>query len=379
MSKKTEYTLEAVNDRLAQARAKCKIIQRGEMLWVQATFPPKPGSDRPRPYQQKISLGVPASEAGFRQAEKEARLIGAELAGKEFRWEKYIDPKRLPENKPVAQWIEQFKRWQMETNSVSAKTWRNGWETILRRLPQDEPLNNDVLMAFVRSIGPDTKMRLDVCRVLQKLADFAKVDADLLQYKGNYGPSKVADRELPTDEAIAEWWHRIPNVRWQWVYGVMAAYGLRDHEVFFCEFTEGGLQVLKGKTGPRLVHQALYPEWVEAWDLRHIKRPQVQDIEADYEKGRIGHKVSRQMHRYGLPFLPYALRHCYAIRASVTFGLDVTTAADLMGHSPDIHLKRYHKHIKLKQNQDATQRVMQRPDLPQAPIFTPPAASPDLA
>jgi hypothetical protein len=69
----------------------------------------------------------------------------------------------MPENKPVGQWIEQFKRWQMETKSVSAKTWRNGWDTILRRLPQDVPLNNDVLIAFVRSIGPDTKMRLDVC------------------------------------------------------------------------------------------------------------------------------------------------------------------------------------------------------------------------
>jgi hypothetical protein len=161
MSKKTEYTLEAVNDRLAQARAKCKIVQRGEMLWAQATLPPKPGSDRSRPYQQKISLGVAASEAGFRQAEKEARIIGAELAGKEFRWEKYIDPKRLPENKPVGQWIEQFQRWQMETNSVSAKTWHNGYEPIFSRLPKDGPLTNDVLMALVRSIGADTRMRLE--------------------------------------------------------------------------------------------------------------------------------------------------------------------------------------------------------------------------
>ncbi len=207
MSKKTTYTLEAVNDRLAQARAKCKIIQRGEMLWAQATFPPKPGSDRPRPYQQKISLGVPASEAGFRQAEKEAKRIGGELAEKEFRWEKYIDPKRLPENRPVAQWTEEFKRWQMETNSISAKTWRNGYEPIFSRLPQDEPLTNDVLMTLVRSIGADTRMRLEVCRVLQKLAEFAKVDADLLKFKGNYGPSKVADRDLPTDEAIAERGH----------------------------------------------------------------------------------------------------------------------------------------------------------------------------
>jgi integrase len=378
MSKKTEYTLEAVNDRLAQSRVKCKIMQRGEMLWAQATFPPKPGINRPRPYQQRISLGVPASDAGFRQAEKEARIIGAELAGKAFRWEKYIDPQRLPENRPVAQWTEEFKRWQMETNSLSAKTWGNGYEPIFSRLPQDAPLTNDVLMALVRSIGADTRMRLEVCRVLQKLADFAKVDADLLKFKGNYGPSKVADRDLPTDEAIAEWWHHIPNARWQWAYGVMAAYGLRDHEVFFCEWTSQGLQVLGGKTGPRLVHQPLYPEWAEAWDLQNIKLPRVENVEAVYDDGRLGQRFAKQFRRYKVPFPPYDLRHCYGIRASVTFEFPVTTAADLMGHSPDVHLKRYHKHIKLKQNQDATQRVMQRPDLPQAPMFKPPAALPDL-
>jgi integrase len=361
MSQKLEYTLEAVNQRLREGRVKCAIIQRGGMLWARATFPPKPGSDRTRPSQDKISLSVPASERGFKQAEKEARIIGAELAGKEFRWEKYMDPKRLPENKPAAQWIKEFRTQQAETG--------NGYGPLLLRLPQDEPLTKDALLKVVLATSPDSRPRIEICRVFQKLADFAKVQVDLLQFKGNYGPSKVADRELPSDELILEWWHRIPNEQWRWIYGVMAAYGLRDHEAFFCEFRPEGLQVLKGKTGPRLVHQALYPTWPEAWGLEKIKRPHIQDIEAAYLDGTIGHRVSRQLKRYGLPFAPYALRHAYAIRASVLFGLPVTTAAALMGHSPKIHLESYHKHINLKQNLDATQRAMQRPNLPQAPAF----------
>jgi hypothetical protein len=38
---------------------------------------------------------------------------------------------------------------------------------------------------------------------------------------------------LPSDEVIVEWYDRIPNPTWRYVYGIMATYGLRNHEVFF--------------------------------------------------------------------------------------------------------------------------------------------------
>jgi integrase len=98
--------------------------------------------------------------------------------------------------------------------------------------------------------------------------------------------------------------------------------------------------VIKGKTGPRLVFQPLYTEWVEQWNLKSIKLPNIQNIDHLYETQKLGDKVARQFRRYGVPFPPYVLRHAYGIRASVTFELPVTTAADLMGHSPEIHLKR---------------------------------------
>jgi integrase len=369
-----EYTLEAVNRRLKEGRVGCQIVSlAGKRLNVQATCPPKPGSDRPRPYQQRIPLGLPASEDGLKEAEKAAKLIGSELLTGKFRWEKYMDPKRLPENKPVSQWVREFKLWYMERESVSPKTWNNGYGPLYSRLPQDSPLTKEVLLGVARSTAPDSRPRIEICRVFQKLADFAKVEVDLLAIKGNYGPSKVADRDLPSDELIEEWWSRIPNKRWRWIYGVMAAYGLRDHEAFFCEFRPSelypdGLQVLKGKTGPRLVYQPLFSEWVEDWGLKDIKRPRIEDIDAAYEDGTIGHRVSRQLKgRYGTPFPPYDLRHSYAIRASVLFELPVTTASALMGHTPKVHLETYHKHISAKQNQDATRRIMQRPNRPSPP------------
>ena len=143
--------------------------------------------------------------------------------------------------------------------------------------------------------------------------------------------------------------------------------GLRDHELFFCHWQDDGLFVKKGKTGPRLVFEAFYPEWVEQWDLKNIRRPNIQNIDQLYEDGKLGDKVARGFRRYGVPFTPYDLRHAFGIRASVTFHLPVTTSAALMGHSPEIHLKRYHRHITLATNQEATKRVMENPNRPKPP------------
>jgi integrase len=367
MPSKLEYSLSAVNARLAISLVRVRLQVRGGRIWIQGTFPPKPGSDRPRDYQQQFSLKVPASADGFRQADKEARLIGAELASKEFRWEKYLSPDRLPETKPCKRWIAEFKEHYLARHEMKPSTWNGDWMSIYKRLPQDEPLTPEVMRSLIFKTDPNTRNRLETCRKFQKLADFAKLDAAFLEFEGNYGPSKVKDRDIPSDEVIAAQWAKIPNSGWRWVYGIMAAFGLRDHEVFFCEWTDDGLQILKGKTGPRLVFQPLYPEWVDEWDLRNVTRPKIQDPDDLYSKQQLGTKVARAFNRQGVPFTPYDLRHAFGIRASVTFELPVTSAAALMGHSPKVHLERYHKHIQLKQNQGAVSRLMQRPDRPQAP------------
>ncbi len=371
MANRTEYSLLEVNERLKDARVRLRLMVRGGRIWVQGTFPPKPGSDRPRPYQQRFTLKLSANPDGFRRAEHEARLIGAELEAREFRWEKYLSPDRLPESKPCRKWIAEFREHYLTRNELKPSTWNGDWQNIYKRLPQDEPLTIEVMRSLIFKTDPHTRNRLETCRKFQKLADFAKLDAAFLEFEGNYGPSKVRDRDIPSDEVIAAQWSKIPNPRWRWVYGIMAAFGLRDHEVFFCEWTDNGLQVLKGKTGPRLVFQPLYPEWVDEWDLRNVIRPKIQDPDHLYAVQQLGTKVARAFNRQKVPFTPYDLRHAFGIRASVTFELPVTSAAALMGHSPKVHLERYHKHIQLKQNLGAVNRIMQRADRPQAP--TPPA------
>lgn len=364
---RVDYSFDAVTERLKKGKVRARIYKRGNKLWLQATLPPKPQSDRIKPYQQRISLGLPANEDGYRRAEQEAQLLSARLTSGTFDWRDYLKLELIPEYKPAELWIQEFKRNYLETHNLKPSTWVNQWQKIYRRLPSNEPLTSKMLEEQVLLTERNTRNRMETCRKLQHLANFAGIDVDLLQYKGNYGPSKVEERDIPSDAEIAKIWHQIPNLAWQWAYGMMAAFGLRDQEIFFCEWSDDGLLVTKGKTGSRLVFLGLYPQWVEEWELRNIKRPNVKDAEAAYEAGRLGEKVARQFRRYKIPFQPYDLRHAFGIRASVTFELPVTTAAALMGHTPKIHLARYHKHIKLKQNQETAMRILNRPDSPKPP------------
>lgn len=180
---KREYTYEAVNERLREGRIKARVVQRGETLSLQATLPPAPGCTRPKPYQQKISLGVPANDDGFKRAEAEAKLLGSLLTSGKFDWSLYLKPERLPENKPIRLWLEEFKRHYMETHTLKESTWKNQWEKIYNRLPSDKPLTSEVLITLVHRTERNTRNRLHTSQKLQKLADFAGLKVDLLQFQ----------------------------------------------------------------------------------------------------------------------------------------------------------------------------------------------------
>lgn len=359
---RTEYTLDAINQRLKAGNVKVSIRQRGQSLSLVATLPPKPGSDRSSPHQQTIALGVPASEDGFRRAEAEARRVGSLLALKEFDWSLYIEDGGADRNL-TRDLVERFKAHYMSTHSLSQATWHRHWDGVFRRLPQDKPLELAVLLETVHATPRNSRNRLHTCKKLQKLADFAGLKINLLQYQGNYGNSQV-EREIPSDEIITQSRSLISNPAWQWVFGMMAAFGLRDHECWFCEFKTDGLQILKGKTGARLVFAALYPEWVEQWNLKEGKPPRL-DLSQGF--GYLGDRTSTAFRRYKIPFTPYDLRHAWAIRASVRFGFPIPTSAALMGHSAEVHLKTYQKHISEATHRETSRRILEDANRPKPP------------
>ncbi len=145
---------------------------------------------------------------------------------------------------------------------------------------------------------------------------------------------------------------------------MMAVYGLRNHEVFFCDCSallrgdaEAAIEVLDTtKTGAHDVWP-FPPEWVEAFALREVMLP---PLETDLQKTtlqRIGQQVTLQFRRYGVPFAPYDLRHAWAVR-TILMGLPDTVAARMMGHSVAIHNRTYHRWITRRDQRQAVQTAL---------------------
>ena len=363
---KTEYTVTAANQRLKDACTKVALVRVGDMLYFQATLPPKPDSKRVTPYQQKIAARLPASEQGVKRAEAEAKLLGAALVADTFDWNDY-QVRKKKSSLTVKDWTKKFEDDYRGQHRVADRSWENSWAKVFDGLPQDERLDELILVEQCLSKPENSQIRRRTCRKLQALANFAGIEVDLLKYQGHYSATRTKKRDLPDDIQIAECINNIPNPGWRWVYGAMAALGLRPHEAFFCHWTDEGLQVTKGKTGPRLVFQAFYPEWVEQWNLKEIILPKI-SADTAYEKGRLGRKIRNQLRKeYNLPFLPYDLRHAYAIRATVLFGVPGTVSAQLMGHSPEMHHQVYHRWITLSMGKQTIDRVMDQADRPKPP------------
>lgn len=340
------------NGRLKLAKTGVSIVQKCDRLYLQATLPAKPESRKILPWQQQIALGIHANPAGISLAEKEARKLGFLLDSKTFDWSFYIDsPRLLPET--IASLVEKFEESKRQT--VSITTWKTDYARPFGVLPAGEPITPDTLLNAIAQTKPNTRQRRRFCLAFRQLAQFAGLEIDIDDSIGNYSPTRVLPRSLPTDEAIADCFARIENPQWQWVYGVIAAYGLRDHEAFFLDMAKFPIaQVLQGKTGYRQCWP-LWPTWAEEWNLADIKRPNVTGTEhADF-----GARVCKFFARSPVNFRAYDLRHAWAIRA-IRLGLDVSLAAKQMGHSLAVHSKTYHLALNEREQQRAYDQLLAR-------------------
>ncbi|MEP0918652.1 hypothetical protein NC981_17620 [Leptolyngbya sp. DQ-M1] len=254
----------------------------------------------------------------------------------------------------------------------SETTWKSNYLQPFTRLPHEKPLTAELLRQVILETEPDTRNRQKYCIAYEALAKFAGViDLNATSLRGDYSPKRLTPRDLPTDKEISEWRDRInaKNESWGWAFGIMATYGLRNHELFHIDLerlkqspvlsliddNNGG-----GKTGSRRVW-AVFPEWWDKWRLWDVKLPAV----TGKDNSALGNRVTKAFARYGFS-KPYNLRHCWAVR-TIGFGIPVELAAQQMGHSYQVHCNIYHYWISDDVHQKAFDLAMQRPDRPLAP------------
>lgn len=387
-----DKSLNQVNQRLKAAQLGLQIERRGDRLNLRGTLPPRPGSPKLRPYQQRVPLKLPATKAGLKQCEQTAKIIAGQLLQNIFDWRDYLGPGaglRMAGADLSAQ-IDAFERHFFETRCAASPasavktTWEKAYVPYLRKLHATAERHRDLslpeaIYATVQSTKANSRSRQICCTALAALAEFLNLDlpTDLKSFWGNYGNSQTQLRQLPSDEQIVEVYDRLKNPRWKYVYGMMATYGLRNHEVFFCEAGRTDLSGRdSGHTANIIVRETtktgrhevwpFYPEWVERFDLANGALPNVNTDLTTTTLQRVGQQVTTQFRRYEIPFSPYDLRHAWAVR-TILMGLPDAVAAKMMGHSVQVHNRTYHRWMTHRDQQAAVQAALAKNDM-QAPI-----------
>jgi integrase len=335
-----------------------QIRQKGDRLYFRATLPPKPGDgDKPKRYE--LSTGYGANADGLRFAKAKALEIEGQLLREAFDWTPWLKGKQKPPE-TVREWLKRFEEnyWESrERTSAKLCTWETSYQYPFSKLNPDEPLTENLLKLQILQTTPGTRSRQLFCFAYQSLALFAGLSTNFtLLAKGHETQIK---RALPTDEEIEAMRESIKNPAWQWVFGMLAAYGLRPHEIFHLDCQElynepGWLKVLSNtKTSERIV-LPLKAEWRYQWQLWDIKMPNIRTIGKNNQE--LGQKITPGLHSQGIKITSYHLRDAYAVRASV-IGIDPSIAARWMGHSLQVHFSHYHSHISKKSFEDAYNRA----------------------
>jgi integrase len=406
--KKPENFLEAfsqVNLRLKAGKIPVQVVllSNGNKLGIQATMPDK-NDPNARWHQQKISLGVPANIEGLEFAEAEARIVGGLLAKRQSPWERY--QKQKPKEKPtylytedaIKAFEENYFKCRVRTER-SESTWGTDYASVFKKLvspirqkkpnranvnaieqPSNEPKPSKTRITVQRLLkvfdttAPGTRSRQRDCTAIGALAEFLNLDlgVDLKKLEGDYSPKP---RNIPSDEEIVKGFYKLP-LKWRPACGMIATYGLRPYELPYVDSTDldnGGYTISltiskssKKKAKTRRIYP-YYREWIELFGLRNAQLP----ILVGRNSSERGGKVGRAFKKAGVGFVPYDLRHAWAIRL-IAFGVPISVAAKQMDHSVKVHEETYEAWIPDDFNNrifEASYKNSQRPKPPEVDIL----------
>ncbi len=374
-----------INKKLAAKGIRLRIEQRGNRLGLRGPLPCKRNPLITR--DQRISLGLENTQQGLEKAEKTLNFLYLQVEHNQFNWSNWSQ-KKSANNKfsDIAKEIEGFKEFffndpiRKRSQAGCKTTWDSAYLPYLNRLKfiaqkNHLSLSENLLVETLSSYSQSSRSRQQCGTTLNSFAKYLNIQLPnnwrAISY--GYGLNRAQFRKLPTDKFIEEIYEMIPNQKWKIVYGLMATYGLRNHEVFFCDLSslkEGEDRILRvlqnTKTGEHQVWP-FHPQWIDKFQLNGISNESnsLPKINTDLTKTtlqNVGRRVSEQFRRYNLPFTPYDLRHAWAIR-TIHIGLPDSVSARMMGHSVAIHTKTYHHWITRRDQQQAVDKALKRETL----------------
>lgn len=253
----------------------------------------------------------------------------------------------------------------------------------------NEIVTIDILRSEIEKYAHGSAKRVNIIKVSKVLfksfEELKRLLTDNYFDFGNYsGGYKGEVRYIPTDDEILYGWYQIglsdinygQEKSWQWVYMMLATYGLRSHELLAIDYsksfnTEYNEIVLDEtlcdgiKTGDRTIFP-LDPKWVNAFQLNYVKKPEYTKILTSVLEGKavrgsnpLYQTICYRFRFRKLKFKPYDLRHAYAIRG-FKFGIPITAMSKYMGHTIKTHESKYQKYMSTEVKAEAYKNAIFR-------------------
>jgi len=376
------HEINVINRKFLIKGSKLKIEKRGGKLNIRGSLPSKENKNIQK--VQRISLGIDADTDGLEEAKKKLQLINLQLELNQFEWRNWITSSIQENNKTYEFFIKEisefeknfFKEYRNEhLNSARKSTWNSSYKPYIKRMiniykKNDNKDINDIFLSTLKSYQEGSRSRKQCGTSLNVFADFLKLSlpSEWKSLSRGYGIKKASFRDLPDDNLIEELWRNIPNKSWQYVFGLMATYGLRNHEVFFCDLSalkNNGDKILRvlptTKTGEHQVWP-FHPKWVDLFQLSSLGNdpsllPKINRDLGHTTLQNIGKRITDQFKRYCIKIKPYDLRHAWAVR-TIFYDLPDTVAARMMGHSVSLHNQTYHHWITKRDQQKAVNNAL---------------------
>ncbi len=331
----------------------------------------------------------PLTANAVNQAIQIAQEIDLKIKANSFTWQDYpqwlpreLKPKNLAPDQPktIAEWIAEYEEdyWLNKNKQryQDDRNWKKSYLLYLNRIPDWSKYPSKDIFDEVCKNYPKSIKRNECCTRIKYFAHFCGlVDYDNKQFrlKKNQIEIKAKPKRDLSEKEIEEWYDKFPKWQgkkgtpshwqlWQWIYGMQATYGFRNHEVLNiynldCEYTDDkgilyypfidkiknprGIIYTRGKGVKRAAFLPQPLRWLEQFKLREIPKRYYSFLEGirelnEYDREKKKeikiHTFIKFLSEHGFTFTAYNLRHAYNVK-SHGLGIPVSLIAKNLGHT----------------------------------------------
>ena len=318
-----------------------------------------------------------------------AQQIDNQIKAGSFSWLDYPQwmPKKLrpkdevkPEDKTIAQWTKEYEAdyWLSRDKQEfkDHRNWRTGYLRYLKYIPNWESYPSKGNLDEACRNYPKSTKRNDCCTRIKHFARFCGLtsyDPQEFRLAKNQIKVKAKPKRELTDTEVEAWFEKFPYMTttngkpsqwrlWQWMYGMQAAYGFRNHETLnIFNLTEGcrgedgkwyesfidaqknprGIVYTEGKGVKRAAFLPHPIRWIEEFNLRNIPNEyyafqrhlsKMSKLEKGKAKAMKLHSYGNFLREHGFTFTAYNLRHHYNVKSHHA-GLPASIIAKNLGHT----------------------------------------------